>query len=76
MLKAKICNDGYLKVERRGEFSLQNCPRLPDGDCCGDHCVMFGEVENVVISINPATHKTVSGNTLTICEGRKFEVVK
>ena len=76
MLKAKIEKDGYLKVERRGEFMHQDCPRLQDNDACGDHCIMFGEAELETLTYNPATREAVRRNVLKICKGVSFEVVE
>ena len=84
MLKAKIDNSGYLKVERKGEFKDQRCPyNGSDGDHCGDWCPHFGEVEDNFSCDTALTgdgdikiiRKETGGKSLTICHGKTFEVV-
>jgi hypothetical protein len=41
-MKGKIDKDGFLWIERKGEWTKQRCPFVGD-DWCGHWCPLFGE---------------------------------
>ena len=43
-MKGKIDKDGFLWIERKGEWTKQFCPFVGDG-WCGHWCPLFGEPE-------------------------------
>jgi len=43
-MKGKIDKDGFLWIERKGEWTKQYCPIVND-DWCGQWCPLFGEPE-------------------------------
>jgi len=43
-MKGKIDKDGFLWIERKGEWTKQFCPFVGDcNDWCGQWCPLFGE---------------------------------
>ena len=45
-MKGKIDKDGFLWIERKGEWTKQFCPFVGDcNDWCGQWCPLFGEPE-------------------------------
>jgi len=82
MLKAKICNKGFLIVERPHGSVKAECPRTCDGNenpYCGDWCPLFGEVVLEPIPATTFTGKAVElviDDVLTICEDVKFQIVE
>ena len=46
-MKGKIVKEGWLQIQRKGEFKEQYCPKRIEHieRLCGDWCPLFGEPE-------------------------------
>lgn len=44
-MKGKICENGWLSIERAGQLKEQECPYQLEAAKCGDWCPKFREPE-------------------------------
>lgn len=47
-IEIKITKRGYLKMFRRGDWRVMECPFAPDNATCGDWCPLFYYKETIM----------------------------